>query len=64
MPERRKPTRGVNLMGGKRIKICFGHGKFEPPVRNRSGDLGAIKYARLGMPGWLSWLRVPLLILA
>lgn len=46
LPERGKPMRGINLMGGKRIKICLGHGKFELPVRNLSGDVEAIKYAR------------------
>ena len=31
---------------GKRIKMCFEHRKLELPVRNLSGDIGAIKYPR------------------
>lgn len=50
MPEREKPTGGINLAGAKRIKICFGHGKFELPVKNLSGDVEAIKYARFNFP--------------
>lgn len=46
LSERGKPRKGIHLVGGKRTEICFGHGKFELPVRNLSGDVEVIKYAR------------------
>lgn len=46
LPERRKPMRRINLVEKKRSKICFGHGKFELPVRNLSRYIEAIKYSR------------------
>lgn len=46
MFEREKFTGGINLAGVKRIKICFGYGKFELFVKNLSGDVEVIKYVR------------------
>lgn len=50
LSERREPTRGIHFIRGKGIKICFGHGKSELPVRNLSGDVRAMKYVRFSFP--------------
>lgn len=49
LSERGEPMRGTHFVGGKRIKICFGHGKFELPVRTLSGDVKAIEYERFSI---------------
>lgn len=50
LSESGEPMRGIHFVEGKRIKICFGHGKFELPVRNLSGDVKAMEYVRFSFP--------------
>lgn len=44
-------------MGGNRIKICFGQGKSELPVKNLSGDVEAIKFGRFSFPNCKKFRR-------